>query len=460
MTQRTRPETDEPATRIATLERRVAELEARLRYDDLTGVLSKVAFFDMFPEQDRTGHFLLFLDLDDFKSVNDTFGHEVGDRLIAAIAARIAAVVGARGVVSRLAGDEFLVLLHIGREDLARDLSKRLLEQVSACKVRVGELDVARKASIGMARIAKGMTAQQAIIEADTGLRIAKTDGKGRMVTPQERCRGLALTRPSLEEVRLGLKRQEIGYHVQPIVRLSDGRIWGYEALLRWRRANGEIVGPAQFLDTMTSAYDADSRPPLGAAQATADWAVNRQGRVISFNISTAFLARVAARGMGWVHDIVGQVPPGGVIFEIVETVINEPTDAIVELVQALRRSGVRVALDDFGIGQSTLHRLQSIPVDFVKIDRHFVAAAADAPRDRNMLFHMVDLVRASGACPIVEGIETRAHLDLALALGVEYAQGFYLGRPATVEAWTGQREVELSDASGAPPSATVNALR
>lgn len=435
---------DDQSDVIAALERRVAELEHRLRYDDLTGVMTKVAFFDLFPDRARAGQYFFFVDLDDFKSVNDSFGHLIGDRLIAAIAAVIRDVVGTHGIVARLAGDEFLALLDTRSEREARAIADKVLAAVSQCRLKLGELEVSRRASIGLARLSEGMNVQEAIIEADTALREAKQAGKGRIICQGERMNQLMLSRPSLEEVRLGLRRKEIGYHVQPIVDLNDGRIWGYEALLRWRRANGEVLGPTQFLDNMTGAYDQKARPPLEAAHATADWAVLEQGRHVAFNISTAFLARVAEQGMAWVDDIVGNVPPEKVVFELVETVINEPNEAVEAVVRELRAAGVRVALDDFGIGQSTLERLQRVQVDFVKIDRHFVQSASRARRDHDMLSHMVDLIHASGAEPIIEGVETAAHIDLARGLGVRFAQGFLLGRPAPVEDWTGIEHVSL----------------
>jgi len=420
----------------AALKRRIAELERQLGTDDLTGLATKQWFYEYFSDNAQAGDAVIFVDLDDFKSVNDTYGHAIGDQLLVEIAKALADTVGQSGEVARLAGDEFIGLLHGVDEDRLQSLGAEIINAISACHIPVGELIVSRQASLGLARVKQGMKTRDALIEADNALREAKRSGKKKAVLLKER--GLQLTPmlPSLEEVHLGLSRNEIGYYVQPIFNLSRAELWGYEALLRWQRANGEVVGPAQFLSTMTKAYGYGADPPLEAAHATAAWAALGQGKHIAFNVSSAFLAQVADQRLDWVQKIVGDIPTDRIVFEIVETVVEHEASSVARVVANLRERGVKVALDDFGIGQSTLSRLQTVPVDYVKIDKHFLAAAIRSGRDRDILFKMIDLICASEAKPIVEGIETEEQLALVKATPAEYGQGFFLGRPNPISHW------------------------
>jgi len=205
---------------------------------------------------------------------------------------------------------------------------------------------------------------------------------------------------------------------------------------LRWQRANGEVLGPARFLPTMTKAYGYGADPPLEAAHAAAAWAALGQGKHITFNVSSAFLSRVADQRLDWVQTIVGDIPFDRIVLEIVETVVEHQSSSVGRVVAGLRDQGIKVALDDFGIGQSTLARLQTIPVDYVKIDKHFLGAATQSTRGRDILFKMIDLVRASEAQPVVEGIETAEQLALVRQTSAEFGQGFFLGCPHPLSHW------------------------
>lgn len=420
----------------AALKQRIAALEHRLGTDDLTGLATKQWFFDYFAENARDADALMFIDLDDFKSVNDNYGHATGDLLLVQIASALQTAVGDKGKVARVSGDEFVGLFH-GIDDQGLEaISAEVLTAISKCQVPVGELLVSRHASIGLAKVKHGMKPRNALIEADKALMEAKRTGKQKAVLLKERGLQLATGQPSVEEVHLGLNRREIGYFVQPIFDIRQAELWGYEALLRWRRPNGEIVGPAQFLETMTEAYNYGATPPLEAAHATAAWAALKQHKNIAFNISSAFLAKVADQKLDWVQTIVGDIPTDRIVFEIVETVVEQDTSDVSRVVSQLREKGIKVALDDFGIGQSTLSRLQTVPVDYVKIDKHFLASAIQSPRDKDILFRMIDLIRASEAKPVVEGIETEEQLALVLETSADYGQGFYLGRPNPTDHW------------------------
>jgi diguanylate cyclase (GGDEF)-like protein len=419
---------------IETLQARVVELENQLMTDERTGIPSNQCFFKHFEQHARPGDYVLFLDLDDFKSVNDFYGHELGDILLRKVAQGMALALDGHGLIARFGGDEFLAHVPAGPTDVEATIEK-VMQAARFAEVGVGELRVSRNVSVGRAMVKPGMDVTEAAVAADRALLAAKRRGRNQSAELMEREASLLASRPSIEEVRLGLQRNEIGYHVQPIVDLASMQIEGYEALLRWQRPNGEVVGPAHFLDTMTSAYDDRTRPPLEAAHKTAAWAAQERDRFISFNLSTAFLNQIALKGPEWVRRIVGDVASDKIVFELVETIVDREADSVSEVVAALRATGVRVALDDFGTGRSTLERLQKIPVDIVKIDKHFLHMADRSQRDLEILKAMVDLTRSTEAICVVEGIETQSHLDLARDLGVDWVQGFLLGRPAPINA-------------------------
>lgn len=421
---------------ISKLRTKIAELEKRLRYDAQTGLYSREAFFEHFQTNVSEGDFIIFLDLDDFKSVNDNYGHDIGDTLLVEIARAVRDIIGEHGYVARLAGDEYLMHISAQYSDIIVTLCDNVRHAINKTVVELGDLKISRSASMGITTVRSGMTPQNAIIEANHALTYAKQGGKNKMISLSERGKSLLPKAPSLEEVRLGLQRDEIKYHVQPIFRLKTMEVVGYEALLRWYRRNGEVIGPAQFINTMTKAYDAQTEPPLNAAYQTAAWAVFQRDKFIAFNISGAFLKKVAYHGLDWINTIVGDIPWNFVVFELVETIIDCEEDSIANVISDLRSQGVRIALDDFGIGQSTLERLQRIHVDIIKIDRSFLYAAVASQRDAKILQGMINIATASGAETVIEGIETKDQLQLATMLGATYAQGFYLGEPVSPNEW------------------------
>lgn len=421
---------------IAKLRATVALLEKRLRYDAQTGLYSKEAFFDHFESQACKGDYLIFLDLDNFKSVNDNYGHDVGDQLLVKIAVTVKDALKDYGYVARLAGDEYLIHIAARYADMIDAIIEDVRQAISKTNIELGDLKISRSASFGLTNVRAGMTPQNAIIEANHALSFAKKNGKNTMVKLSERGKNLPLQAPSLEEVRLGLQRKEIKYHVQPIFCLTAMEVIGFEALLRWHRRSGEVIGPAQFINTMTQAYDVQTEPPLEAAYQTAAWAVLQQKKFITFNISGAFLNKIAHQGLDWIDTILRDIPWDCVIFELVETIIDCDEDSIAHILVELRKRGIRIALDDFGTGQSTLERLQRTHVDLVKIDRSFLYAAIASERDANILQGMINIAAASGAETVVEGVETEGQLHMARMLGATYAQGFYLGEPVLPSEW------------------------
>ena len=418
------------------LRRQIASLENRLNYDFLTQTLSKAGFYKCFEDHAQQEDVLYFVDIDNFKSVNDSYGHDIGDLLLVEIAQALVQCVSSKGHVGRLADDEFLILMPKHETVSGAAFANKICKAVLTATVVVGDLPVSRSASVGMAQVVERKNPEHTVIKANTALRLAKERGKNCAQYFKKTTKDCAKVIPSIDEVRRGIKMQEIGYFLQPIVNLKTDRTVGYEALIRWNRRNGEVLGPAHFLNNMTLAYSNETKPPLTAAHHVAEWATIYQNKFISFNISSEFIRQFIDKGPDWVTELIGDIPHNRVIFELVETmVIEEATDTI-EVIRKLREMGIRIALDDFGIGHSTLHRLQSFQVDYVKIDRHFLEAAGHTERDKEIMRSIIELINASGAEAIVEGIEDTQQLNFAKSLGASYGQGFFLGQPAPMSAW------------------------
>ena len=249
---------------------------------------------------------------------------------------------------------------------------------------------------------------------------------------------------PERAEIAEGIARGEFGYHVQPIRDVSDdradplGRVVGVEALSRWTRADGSVLGPDLFMTAIHRGYAEGLKPPMDHTAATAA-PFAAAGLFCAFNVSSGFLDR--GDEAGWIDALLAPLDPAQVVFEITEgSIISHPA-ATARLVDALRERGVRFALDDFGTGLSNLERLQTYPVDFVKLDRRFVSAldGAEGARASAILSGLAAMRAELGFEVIAEGVETEAERDRLRGAGVTWMQGYLLGRPAPVERWAPQ---------------------
>lgn len=419
-----------PATPQDEMAQRIAELEYRLATDGLTGARSRDYFLEHYNRYAGLNGTLYFVDLDNFKSVNDHYGHMTGDKLLKLIVDHIEAAIGMDAFVARLGGDEFVVVSPASDIEEVEALGDALLNACQAAKIKRGDLEIAREASIGCVRLSPKIKTHEAIDLGDTAMRCAKSLGKNR-VHLLNVCNDCPSDRvPSVDELRLGLERQEIGYYLQPIVCCRRKEVAGFEALLRWEKPDGQVLAPTQFLTTMTEAHAANAQPLLRFAQEATEWVTLQRQAFCFFNISMAFLERVASSGDTWVDDIIGRSDRNRIVFEITEAAIRSEVNSVVQTVQNLRASGIKVALDDFGVGASNLERLDAMPVDFVKIDRRFVHGADKDQKTRDILKGMIDIGQRAGARIIVEGVEEEAQFELVRELGAEYAQGFFIGHP------------------------------
>lgn len=436
-------ERDKLSSQNLALQRTNSELSRVVERDDLTLAHSRRYLAEKVGEMTRTdAHGLLFLDIDDFKSVNDHHGHEVGDELLVAITQALAGACRPGDFVARLGGDEFSVFLKDCDASMAMGAAERFRRAVENASILHNGQKISRTVSIGVTELLPDLSLQDALSLADVALYQAKSDGRNgvRLATkPDDVAEPKHMAAPSLEDVADAMQRGEITYFLQPIFDVHTQRSVGFEALLRWVDRDGRVIPPARFINMMRANYRRNFHPPLEKARKVTD-AVNalRSPHFISWNISTEFLQRAENADSDWIEKLFEGSDPNKVVFEIVENAVIEHPESATRLLEKLRNLGVRIALDDFGRGFSNFERLVEFPIDIVKIDRSFVSQL-ETDADQGIIAALVALQKSMGFDIIAEGVETHAQLDALKKLGIKHAQGFLLGRPAPVEYWCDQ---------------------
>jgi diguanylate cyclase (GGDEF)-like protein len=413
-------------------------LERQALYDPLTALPNRVLFAQRldsaFTSRSAGGTLaVLLLDLDDFKAVNDSYGHETGDALLVVVAERLRSSVREGDTVARLGGDEFVIALPDCRDPL---VPVRLAERVLA---RLAEpIDIAGhhltvRASIGVALTGtQGSTPDDLVRNADVAMYVAKGHANGSFEVFRSSMQAAASTRLQLRaDLAAGIDAGELRLHYQPVVDLHTGRTVGYEALVRWLH-DGTLVAPGEFIPI------AESSGLIGpltdwviaeACRTTAGWGSGAHRPWVSINLPPNQLIRedivaVLARNL----EATGMAPQRLVV-EITESSLLRIETARPAL-QRLSELGIRVAIDDFGTGYSALSYLGSLPIDIVKVDRSFVVALERPGPGKAIAEAIIALVTRLGMTTIGEGIETEDQLDRLAALGCHLGQGYYLARP------------------------------
>ena len=403
------------------------ELEEKLYIDLLTGCRTRQFFYDTYFEYCKKDSWILLLDVENFACVNENHGIDAGDRLLKAIACNLRSFVPRSGYVARVLGDKFLIVVTETPQDKLTSVIDQLSAKVSQSAIEHEGLSVFRNTRLGISELSAAIQPHEALIWVNNALDAAKKEGLPYAFKAEQR--DARDQKPSLDHVRRALQNDEITYYVQPIYNTACLDVVGYEALLRWIKPSGTVLGPDQFLDTMIQCYSDGICPPLHRAREVAKWATG-QGSFISFNLSGAFLSSKSRENIDWLNEVFGPVPYNQCVIEIVETLIDNRLADISETVERLQHAGVRIAMDDFGVAHSSLLRLGQTTVDIVKIDRQFLVGARHDERNLSILESMASLINAIGARSVLEGIETKQDLDIARNLNVDMVQGFFLGRP------------------------------
>jgi diguanylate cyclase (GGDEF)-like protein/PAS domain S-box-containing protein len=415
------------------------QLSHRAFHDELTGLANRALFLDRMDHALRVSRpntdpvVVLFVDLDDFKSVNDALGHGVGDQMLRAIADRIRLVAGPGDTPARLGGDEFAILLEDrGGVDRALDIAEALLRLLHE-PVSLAGYDLAVLASVGVAVAAPGMTTAGLLRDADIAMYEAKRAGKSQIKIFDPAMR-LTATRHLEFRSDLGtaIERDQLRLAYQPMIDLRTGQVVGAEALLRWAHPTRGEVSPAEFIPI---AERAGLIVPLGnwvmehSIRRAARWQ-ERGPQQLSVNVSALqirapeFVEQIRTA----MHD--HRLDPARVTLEITETMLVEEIESASGSLAELRDLGVRIAIDDFGTGYCSLSYLQRFPVDVVKIDRQFIHELGDVPRTSALARMILQMTAGLDVVSVAEGIERPSQLAELRSLGCDLGQGYLLSAP------------------------------
>ena len=390
---------------------------------------------------------MLYVDLDDFKLINDTHGHAAGDCVLQEVGARLAALAGPRDAVARLGGDEFALLLLGGRD--AAGVAQQVLD-VLAEPVEVGARRFSVGGSVGLVAAEDADdTGGLLMLHADIALYTAKHEGKGRVAALRGPARREAARRVRVRELVAHPDLATFRVLYQPVVDLRDGTVRGVEALLRWDHPDVGPVPPDEFIALAEQAGSIDVLGRFVLTTALADlarWQAAHPAHrlAVGVNLSPVQLADAALLPLALDALAAHGLDPDQLVLELTEQAIVGDLDAAACAVLTLREAGLSVAIDDFGTGWSSLRYLDRFAADVLKVDRSFVARTVEDERTRTLVQSVVDLAGMLDLQTIAEGVETVEQLRLLQRMGCELAQGYLFSRPVPAD------EVDRMLAAGA----------
>jgi len=464
------PDADGDPYQVVAVTRDVSErkdAETRLAYqalhDTLTGLPNRALFEDRLEQAlrraDRAagGVAVLFVDLDRFKLINDSFGHAAGDRLLCDVAARLRGALRPADTIARFGGDELTVLCaDVDGEAGARAVARRIARLFDEPFV-VEDGEAFLQASIGIALAGEGARPEDLIRDADAAMYRAKDGGRATVEVFDEAMRRDARERVATESaLRRAIEREELCIHVQPVVGLGDPRIASFEALVRWEHPERGLVPPGDFIPL---AEETGLVVPIG------NWVVREVCRTLrrweddlgvdhvqcSVNLSVRHLQQPDLVATVEAALAESGVPADRLVLEITESAVMENGSGTVETLAQLKALGVRLALDDFGTGYSSLAHLHRFPLDVLKIDRSFTAALGEDDQGASIAGAIVSLAQALGLVTVAEGIEDVTQARRLETLGCTFGQGFLFARPQPPAAFDDVLRAERAF-SPAPP--------
>ena len=427
--------------------REAEEAQHRALHDPLTGLPNRALFEDRLAralaDQERRGSSVavIFLDVDHFKLVNDSLGHQAGDDLLRAIPPRLTASLGPGDTVARFGGDEFGILLEdVQDERSATRVAERIAEALASPFI-VREREHFVTASAGIAVGGAGRFPEALIRDADAAMYRAKERGRARYEIFDEAMRVRVAHRLRTEdELRTAIERGELRVHYQPVVSLTTGGVMGAEALVRWEHPVHGLMGPMEFIPVAEESglIDAIGRWVLDAAcRQAVEWHHSHPDRPplgVSVNLSVRQLADRELTGVVRNALEATGLDPACLSLELTEGALVEGTREVAGALTELKGLGVMLALDDFGTGYSSLGSLRDLPFDAIKLDRTFVERLGADQVDNAIVSAVVALAQTMKLRVIAEGIETEEQLAVVKALGCHLAQGFYFSRPVLAE--------------------------
>ncbi|MGH2735578.1 MAG: putative bifunctional diguanylate cyclase/phosphodiesterase [Actinomycetota bacterium] len=428
-----------------------SQLRHQAFHDPVTNLANRALFTDRVEHalarmtRDAGGIALLFIDLDDFKVINDSLGHAAGDAVLAEIGQKLKRCVRPMDTVARFGGDEFSVLLEdVERLDEVADIADRILEVLDE-PVRVDEKEVFIGASIGIATLdsedALTSAADELMRNADVAMYMAKREGKRQYRVFEPEMHASVLDRLELKgALQRAIERGELELHYQPIVSLAEQSVNALEALVRWRHPERGLIPPGEFIPVAEES---------GLIGALGRWVLKeacKQARFLqdlfpssprltmSVNLSVKQLSQA-----GLIEEVAGAIADSGIdpstlVLEITESVLVSDRDTTIERLNDLKRLGVRLAVDDFGTGYSSLSYLSRFPVDALKIDRSFVNQLGRGTESSALAAAIVRIGETLNLHTVAEGIETPDQLEVLQGLGCSFGQGFLFARPMSLD--------------------------
>jgi len=416
-------------------------------HDPLTSLYTRKRFVEELGREIARSHrsgaagAVVLVDLDDFKYVNDTQGHRNGDRLLTSLAHVLRQTVRANDLLARLDGDEFAVLVTETQPSKVDFVVERLLKAVRNHFVHVGEQPIGVTASAGIAFFGAGSaSAEEILARADQALDRAKRQGRDQfaMFKPDEKWQARVDSRLSGEKlIREALARGRFVLHAQPILDLRTNEVVQYELLIRMLDEQNQLIPPASFL------YTAER---FGLIRSIDRWVVRQAIRLITHQRTLGNYVRLSVNLSGKsVGDLElttliekeiaeGGVEPGQLTFEITETTAITDTERSKIFAIALKQIGCRLALDDFGVGSNSMNQLKHLPVDYLKIDGSFIRDLPSNKVDQHLVRAMVEVARALKKRTVAEFVSSAEILKVVRDSGVDFAQGFFIGKPDTIE--------------------------
>ena len=417
------------------------ELSHRAFHDPLTGLANRALLIDrltiLLERAHRRGTMVavLLCDLDGFKTVNDSLGHAVGDELLQEVAQRFGRELRGEDTLARLGGDEFVAICELSGEQSPAQVAERLIASLRD-PINLRGHQVRVSTSIGITLAARGIhVAEDLVRDADIAMYRAKARGRGAFEMFDVTMHARAVRRLALEQdLRPALGRDEFRLHYQPLFEAASGRLRGFEALLRWEHPTRGMIPPGEFIDI---AEEGGFILTLGAwvigeaCRQLAEWsAFSREWLTMAVNLSARQLADPGL--VSYIQEILAAtgLAPESLVVEITESVLMGNVEASFEVLAAIKDLGVAVSVDDFGTGYSSLAYLTRVPLDYLKLDRSFVARLQSDDKSSVLAEMVINLAHDLGVRATAEGVETEEQLRVLRHLGCDVIQGFLVGQP------------------------------
>lgn len=414
------------------------KLARRAYFDELTGLPNRHQLTEVIKDASPTvPHTLIVIDIDNMKAINDGLDYELGDRFLIGFAKRLQAMTRAEATIGRMSGDQFYVFLPEVNETQATLIAERFVEKLKQA-IDVGDVNIARSVSVGVATSERGGEDQNLLVEADSALHLAKREGKNSFRLFDNGMRQRTIERYEQEvELRQAIENDEFTLHYQPAYNLVTREIIAVEALLRWNHPTNGLVAAGRFIETAEESglvvEIGDAVLSMAVSQ-LGQWQADYPDLEMWVNISPSQLMSrdlpTMVRKLLVEHD----VRPSRLGLELTEHTMLDDLQTVTGAVSRLKALGVRLAVDDFGTGYSSMKQLRDLPFDLLKIDMTFVAGLGQSTHDEAIVEAALTLAESFDMATIAEGVETEQQIAELLARGCQQAQGYLLAKPTSAD--------------------------